>query len=97
MNYELGGTTFETGATSDLKPSKKKKAKPTKVRGLAFSTFEDILLVNVWLATTMDSIYDIEQNGIKYGEKIWKEYHHPKEYVEPHPIARTHNVASLNH
>ena len=67
MEYELEATTaFEVGTTSDPNPSKKKKGKTTKTRGPAFSTFEDILLVKAWLATTMDPICDTEQKGNKY-------------------------------
>jgi hypothetical protein len=100
MEYELGDPTvpsFEVGTTSNPNPSKKKKAKTTKARDPTFSTFEDNLLVKAWLATTMDPICGTEQKGNTYWEKIWKEYHKQKEYVEPHPIVTTHNVASLQH
>src|SRR3990170_7614074 len=99
MEYELEATTaFEVGTTSDPNPSKKKKkTKTPKARGPTFSRFEDILLVKAWLATTMDPICGSEQKGNKYWEKIWKEYHDQKEYVEPHPIVTTRNVASLQH
>ena len=76
MEYELEATTaFEVGTTSDPNPSKKKKGKTTKARGPAFSTFEDILLVKAWLATTMDPICGTNLKRNKYWEKIWKEYH----------------------
>ena len=99
MEYELEATTaFEVGTTSDPNPSKrKKKTKTPKARGPAFSRFEDILLVKAWLATTMDPICGTEQKGNTYWTKIWKEYHEQKEYVEPHPIVTTRNVASLQH
>ena len=45
----------------------------------------------------MDPICDTEQKGNTYSTKIWKEYHEQKEYVEPHPIVTTRNVASLQH
>lgn len=96
MEYELGGTSFEVGTTSDPNPSKT-KGKMAKARGPAFSTFEDILLVKDWLATTMDPICGTEQKGNKYWEKIWMEYHEQKEYVEPHPIVTNRNMASLQH
>ena len=88
MEYELKGTAaFELGTTSDSNPSKKKKKiKTAKARGPTFSRFEDILLVKAWLATAMDPICGTEQKGNKYWEKIWKEYHEQKEYVEPHAI-----------
>ena len=98
LEYELEATTaFEVGNTSDPNPSKKKKAKTAKARGTAFSRHEDIMLVGVWLATTMDPICGTEQKGNTYWTKIWKEYHELKEYVEPYPIMSTRNVASLQH
>ena len=98
MEYELEATTaFEVGTTSDPNPSKKKKTKTPKARGPAFSRFEDILLVKAWLSTTMDPICGTEQKGNTYWTKIWKEYHEQKEYVEPHHIVTTRNVASLQH
>ena len=45
----------------------------------------------------MDPMCGTEEKGNKYWEKIWKEYHQQKEYVEPHPIVTTRNVASLQH
>ena len=93
-----GTTAFEVGAISDPNPSKKKKkTKTAKARGPAFSRFEDILLIKTWLATTMDPICGTEQKGNKYWDKIWKEYHEPKQYVESHPIVTNHDVASLQH
>ena len=92
-----GDTAFEVGTTSDPNPSKKKKGKTTKARGPAFSTFEDILLVKAWLATTMDPICGTNLKRNKYWEKIWKEYHEQTEYVEPHPVVTNRNVASLQH
>ena len=74
MDYELGDPTcpsFEVGTTSNPNPSKKKKKpKTTKARGLAFSTFEDILVVKAWLGTTMNRTCSIEQEGNKYWKKI---------------------------
>lgn len=99
MDYELEDTTvFEVGTTSDPSLSKKKKkSKTTKARGPTFSRSDDILLVKSWLATTVDPICGSEQNGNTYWEKIWKEYREQKEYVEPHPIVTTRNVASFQH
>ena len=45
----------------------------------------------------MDPICDTEQKGNTYWTKICKEYHEQKEYVEPHPLVTTRNVASLQH
>ena len=45
----------------------------------------------------MDPICGTEQKGNTYWTKIWKEYHEKKEYMEPHPIMTTRNVASLQH
>ena len=101
MDYELGDPTcpsFEVGTTSNPNPSKqKKKIRTAKERGPTFSRFVDILLVKSWLATTMDPICSTEQKENTYWMKIWKEYHEQKEYVEPHPIVTTRNVASLQH
>ena len=96
IEYELEATTaFKVGTTSDPNPrKKKKKTKTAKARGLAFSRFENILLVKAWLATTMDPICSTEQKGNKYWEKIWKVHHGQKEYVEPHPIVTTRNGIS---
>ncbi|KAE8803567.1 putative oxidoreductase [Hordeum vulgare] len=60
-----------------------------KARGLAFSRFEDILLIESWLNTTTVPISGTEQKGSMYWKKIWKDYHERKEYVEPHPIVST--------
>ncbi|KAE8771126.1 glutathione s-transferase t3-like [Hordeum vulgare] len=98
VEYQMEETdTFVIGATSDPNPTKKKKGKTPKERGLAFPRYENILLVQSWLNTTLDAISGIEQKGSTYWEKIWKDYHERKEYVEPHPILSTHNVASLQY
>ncbi|KAE8772392.1 hypothetical protein D1007_55601 [Hordeum vulgare] len=99
MDYELGGITFQIRPTSNPKSSKKNKkaTKTMKARGPAFSTFEDILLAKAWLVTIVDPICNTEQKGIKYWDKIWKDYRGQKEYVKPHPTVTKRNVASLQH
>ncbi|KAE8818978.1 hypothetical protein D1007_03183 [Hordeum vulgare] len=98
VEYEMEETSpFVIGATYDPNPTKKKKGKTPKTRGLAFSRYEDILLVQSWLNPTSDPISGTEKKGSTYWEKIWKDYHECKEYVEPHPIVSTRNVTSLQH
>nr|XP_020160438.1 uncharacterized protein LOC109745732 [Aegilops tauschii subsp. strangulata] len=45
----------------------------------------------------MDPICGTEQKGNTYWTEIWKEFHEQKEYVQPHPIVSTRNVASPQH
>ncbi|KAE8801095.1 hypothetical protein D1007_23306 [Hordeum vulgare] len=95
LEYEMEDTTaFVLGATSGPNPSKNKKGKTAKARGPNF-IFEDFLLVKYWLDTTYNKWHRAKGNHI-LGEGM-KDYHERNEYVEPHPIATTHNVASLQH
>ena len=96
MEYEFEATTsFEIETTSDPNTSKKKKTKMAKARCPTFSRFGDILLVKVWLGTTVDPICGTKQKWNQYRETIWKKYHEQKENVEPRLIVTNCNVASL--
>ena len=65
---------------SDAPTKKKKKDKRVyKPRGVSYSTFEDVLLCQDWLATSMDAICGTEQKGTRLWEKIHAHFHHQKE------------------
>ena len=56
-----------------------KKKKTTKARGLTFTTHEDVLLCQAWLATSMDPICGTKQKGTKrWRKKIHKHDHEHK-------------------
>ena len=80
-------------------PTKKKGSgnRVYKPRGVSYSTFEDVLLCQAWLATSMDAICGTEQKGSKLWEKIHAHFHHQKHYVKPHGIVSDRNECSLQH
>ena len=69
------------------------RTKKKKPRGPAFTQFEGVLLVECWLATSMDR----QKKAPNIGKENHKLHHEQKHHMMPHSVASGDDTCSLQH